>query len=339
MSGSMQTILVALAGAVLSFVATTGDAQTREQGPWWPSVHGASDQAGSSNYITAEKILAALAIPRTGQTYELGHLYERSEPQYGDRPYFLDVLTRAATQNPGDPIVHTEYFTGFIGQMGTQIDALSHQGRYVRMADGSVQGVFYNGFTEKELNGARHGRNGVDALGVEKMKPFITRGILIDIAGYKGVTTLPAAYEVSLADVRGALARQHMNEDMIEPGDAVLFNYGWSVNWTNPSKYNDSYIGTGENEGSPGIGIEVGHWLMDRKVGLAGADSCCVEVRGPVPKESVHHLLFLRDGIPLLENLELRELAADQGYVFLLLALPERIRGATGSPIRPIAVR
>ena len=70
-------------------------AQTRERGPWWPSVHGPEDQAGASNYVTAAKILAALTIPKTGQTYELGHPYETSMPQYGSRPYFLNVLTRA----------------------------------------------------------------------------------------------------------------------------------------------------------------------------------------------------------------------------------------------------
>ena len=223
--------------------------------------------------------------------------------------------------------------------MGTQFDALSHQGRYVRMADGSVEAVFYNGFTDTELMGRTNGLGGVAALGVEQMKPFITRGVLIDIAGFKQVPTLPAAYEVTMADVRGALARQGMSETSIEQGDSVLFNYGWAVNWTNPSKYNDSFIGTGENQGSPGIGVEIANWLIERKVGLVGGDSCCVEVRGPVPKESVHHLLFLGHGIPLLENLDLGALARDEASEFLFLGLPERIRGATGSLIRPIAVR
>jgi kynurenine formamidase len=329
-------VLLALAAVA---VALPSAAQTREQGPWWPSPHGAKDQAGASNYVTPAKILAALALPKTGQTYELGHPYETSMPQYGSRPYFMNVLTRAATRAPGDPIVHTEYFTGYIGQMGTQFDALSHQGRYVRMADGSVEGVFYNGFTDTEMMGRTNGLGGVAALGVEHMKPYITRGVLIDIAGFKEMPTLPPAYEVTMADVRGALARQHMSDASIEQGDAVLFNFGWAVNWTNPSKYNDSFIGTGENQGSPGIGVEVANWLIERKVGLVGGDSCCVEVRGPVPKESVHHLLFLRHGIPLLENLDLAELARDETNEFLFLGLPERIRGATGSPIRPIAVR
>ena len=314
-------------------------AQTRERGPWWPSVHGPADQAGASNYVTPAKILAALTIPKAGQTYELGHPYETSMPQYGPRPYFLNVLTTPGPRAPGDRIVHTEYFTGYIGQMGTQFDALAHQGRYVRMADGSVEAVFYNGFTDTELMGSTNGLGGVAALGVEQMKPFITRGVLIDIAGFKQVPSLSAAYEVTMADVRGALARQRMSETSIEQGDAVLFNYGWAVNWTNPSKYNDSFIGTGENQGSPGIGAEVANWLIERKVGLVGGDSCCVEVRGPVPKESVHHLLFLGHGIPLLENLDLAELARDGANEFLFLGLPERIKGATGSLIRPLAVR
>jgi kynurenine formamidase len=339
MSDPLRVLAAAVALLGASAMLQPLAAQTRERGPWWPSVHGPSDQAGASNYVTPAKILAALAIPKTGQTYELGHPYETSMPQYGSRPYFLNVLTRAATTGPGDPIVHTEYFTGYIGQMGTQFDALSHQGRHVRMADGSVEAVFYNGFTDTELMGPAHGLGGVAALGVERMKPFITRGVLIDIAGFKQVPTLPPAYEVTMADVRGALARQQLRETSIEQGDAVLFNYGWAVHWTNPSKYNDSFIGTGENQGSPGIGAEVAKWLIERKVGLVGGDSCCVEVRGPVPKESVHHLLFLGHGIPLLENLDLAELARDGASEFLFLGLPERIKGATGSPIRPIAVR
>lgn len=141
-------------------------------------------------------------------------------------------------------------------------------------------------------------------------------------------------------DVRGALARQGMSLDDIGQGDAVLFNFGWSVHWNNSSKYNDSFVGTGENEGNPGIFAEVGRWLVEKRVALVGADTCCVEVR-PAPAESSDnlHLILLLQGVPILENLELRELAADEVYEFLYLTLAERIKGATGSPVRPIAIR
>lgn len=326
-------------GISLSLLAQLSHAQSRQSGPWWPSPHGPDDQAGASNYVTPAKILEALQIPRSGETFELGHLYEESMPAYGERPYYLNVVPPPAPDSGDGRVALSEYFTGFIGQMGTQFDALGHQGRNVRMADGSFKTVFYNGFTADELFATNRGRGGIEALGVEHMKPFIMRGILIDVAGFKGQSSLPAGYEVTMADVSGALESQGMSLDTIEPGDAVLFNYGWAVNWTNPSKYNDSYVGLGDNEGSPGIYAEVAQWLASRKVSLVGADSCCVEVRPRPSTENVHLILFLQEGIPLLENLNLHELAAREAYEFLFLTLPLRIKGATGSPVRPIAIR
>ena len=104
------------------------------------------------------------------------------------------------------------------------------------MADGSLKNVYYNGFTQEELTGTRQGVDGLEALGVEHVKPIITRGILVDVAGYKGVPVLDSRYEVTMADVRGALAKQGISEDSIEPGDAILFNYGWAVQLEQPAE-------------------------------------------------------------------------------------------------------
>ena len=334
-----EKLLACLSLVLVLASPLTGVAQTREEGPWWPSPHGPDDQAGASNYVTPAKILQALQIPETGETYELGHMYEASMPSYGIRPYYLNVTPGADARSAEGGVVHQDYFNGFIGQMGTQFDALAHMGRNVEMADGSFETVFYNGFTERELTGGNRGSGGVEVLGVEHMKPFITRGILIDIAAYKGVPILEPNHEVTLDDVRGALERQGMSEDTIEQGDAVLFHYGWSVNWANPSKYNDSFVGTGENEGSPGIGGEVARWLVTRRPSMVGGDTCCVQIMPATPSGNVHHTLFFAEGIPLLENMELKDLARDEVYKFLFLNLTIPIRGATGSPVRPIAVR
>ena len=315
-------------------------AQTRDKGPWWPSPHGAKDQAGNSNYITAEKVLKSLRIPKTGQAYELGRIYEAEMPQYGYRPYFLTIIPAATPLKEGTGVAQQDYFTGFIGQMGTQFDAFGHQGKTVRMADGTLQNVYYNGFTQGDLTGRNRGVGGLEALGVEQVKPIITRGILIDIAGYKGVAALESRYEVTLADVRGALAKQGVREDTIEAGDALLFNYGWAVHWGNPAKYNDARFFVGENQGSPGIGVEVARWAVEKKASMVGADSCCVTIQPPVRPElgNVHHELLF-GGVMMLENMDLRELARDRVYEFLYLNLTERIRGATGSPVRPLAIR
>ena len=338
-SNKPRTMSLITAGAVL-LCAQPLQSQTREQGPWWPSPHGPDDQVGSANYITPQKTLAALSIPRTGQTYELGHIYEQGMPLYGNRPWYMHTIPAPTPTREGGGYAHSEYFTGYIGQMGTQWDALGHQGEYLRMADGSIQTVYYNGFTEEDLTGENRGLNGLEALGAEHSKPFVTRGILIDIAAYKGVDSLEAGYEVTVADIRGALERQNISESSIEPGDAIFFNYGWSVNWGNPSKYNDSYVGVGDNEGSPGIARAGAEWVVEKKASIVGADSCCVEVRPrPDPTAIVHHILFRREGVTMLENMVFEELAADEVYEFLFIGLVERIKGATGSMMRPIAIR
>jgi kynurenine formamidase len=338
----MAIVRFALFVVLAAAVATGGAlfAQTREKGPWWPSPHSLNDQAGNSNYITPEKILKAMRIPKTGQTYELGRIYEQEMPQYGYRPYFLTVIPAAEATKEGTGVAQQDYFTGFIGQMGTQYDAFGHQGKTVRMADGSLKNVYYNGFTQEDLTGKNRGVGGLEALGVEHVKPIVTRGILIDIAGYKGVPVLDSRYEVTLADVRVALAKQGMNENTVEPGDAILFNYGWAMYWSNPQKYNDARFFVGENQGSPGIGVEVARWAVDKKASMVGADSCCVTIQPPTRPElgNVHHELLF-GGVGMLENMDLRELARDRVYEFLYLNLTERIRGATGSPVRPIAIR
>jgi kynurenine formamidase len=320
---------------LLIFIFAGLYAQDRGEGPWWPSVHGAADEAGATNYVTDSIIMGALTIPKSGRVYELGHPYERTMPAYLDRPYRLNIVKRP---RPGG-VSMTEYFTGYIGQMGTQFDGLGHQGQLLEDHNGESQYVFYNGFTEEDLIGNDLGADGLQHLGVENMKPIITRGVLIDVAGYKQVETLPAAYVVTLEDVLGALTWQGMPEDSIGEGDAILFNYGWSVHWGNPAKYNDGYVGRGENEGSPGIYTDVARWLVSKNISIVGADSCCVEVRPSPGSDNIHHILFFEQGMPMLENLELRELAEDQTYEFLLIALNERIVGATGSIIRPIAIR
>lgn len=101
--------------------------------------------------------------------------------------------------------------------------------------------------------------NGLKKLGVEQVKPYITGGILIDVIGYKGVELLPNGYEVTLADVRGALARQGLKEEDIKAGDAMFFNYGWWRRWENP---------TTVYQNPPGIGHEV-VWTGRRWRGLS----------------------------------------------------------------------
>ena len=305
-------------------------AQTRAAGPWWPNAEwGPDDQAGASNRITPAKILAALSVVRTGQVYEIGQVYEAGMPLVGTRTYGMKLVATGQVQGSNRVIYNDEFLAAEIGQVGTQFDGLGHVGGEVEFDDGSVDRVFYNGFTASEMNAS----SGLQELGVEHVKPIVTRGILVDVPAYKGVARLEGGYEVTLADVRGALGRQGIAEDSIAPGDAVLFRYGWAQLWDDPPAYNGSL---------PGIGLEVAGWLVDRQVTVTGADTSSTEV-SPNPAPGlvipVHQELMMKNGIFNIENMTFEALAADRVYEFLFIAMPIRFRGATGSPLRPIAIR
>jgi kynurenine formamidase len=211
--------------------------------------------------------------------------------------------------------------------VGTQFDGLAHVGVRMRMADGVERDVFYNGFTLDEVGGTY----GMRRLGVENVRPVVTRGILIDVAGAKGMDVLPDGYHITLQDVRETLARQGMSEGDIRPGDAIFFRTGRAQFWTDPARY---------ARGAPGIGLEVGEWVADRRVSMIGADTAAIEA-DPTPGlvSPVHELLIVRNGIHNLENMNLEGPAADGVYEFLFIFTPLRLEGATGSPGRPIGIR
>ena len=161
------------------------------------------------------------------------------------------------------------------------------------MADGTTTDVFYNGVPASEM----HNPYGLAKLGVEQVKPIITRGILIDVAGYKAVETLPSGYEVTLADVRGALARQQMSESDIKPGDALLFNFGWWRLWPDPVR---------SNAPGPGVGREVAAWIVERKAAMVGSDATTDVAM------AVHEEVTLKHGIFNLEWMRFEGLLADR---------------------------
>jgi kynurenine formamidase len=309
----------------------TVSAQTRQSGPWWPNAEwGPMDQAGASNRITGEKILAALTVVKTGQVYELGQVYETGMPMPATRNYALRLVPAIEPTGSNRVLYNDEFLAAEVGQVGTQFDGLGHIGGEVRFADGSLHRVFYNGFTTAEMNAG----TGLRQLGIEHVKPILTRGVLIDLPAYKNVQRLEGGYEVTLADVRGALARQGIAESSIEPGDAVLFRYGWAQLWRTPAQYNGGSL--------PGIGVEVARWLVERQVTATGGDTSTNEVSpSPTPGVAipVHQELMMKNGIFNIENMTFEELAADRAYEFLFVATTIRFKGATGSPLRPLAIR
>jgi kynurenine formamidase len=299
--------------------------QTRSEGPWWPNkLWGAEDQSGASNWITPEKVLKAISLVKTGQIFDLGHIYDRDMPMVGQRSYnlFIPSFPTYPATGKDSMVFNDEYVTAQIGQVGTQFDGPGHPGRQMKMADGSTADVFYNGFTGDEMRNAL----GLKKLGVENVKPFVTRGILIDLIAYKGVNALPEKYEITLADVRGALAKQHMKESDIEPGDALLFDLGWWKIWPDKKTVDAA---------PPYPTLELINWIISMKPCMVGSD---LAMDAP-PDFPLHENLIVKNGIFNLEFMNFETLPSEnKKYTFMFIFTPLRLRGATGSPGRPLAI-
>ncbi len=193
---------------------------------WWPSKWGADDQAGASNHITPEKVLETAKWIKDGKIYKLGHDYKSSMPMFGKRIFALRIPGSPTGGPFGDNrlVFHDEFVTTEIGQVGTQFDFLGHIGVAMGAPGDKAEMRFYNGHTVADFGDAY----GLKKLGVEHCKPLFTRGHLIDMAGLKG-HMMEAGEEISVADIRAALAKQNMKEEDIRPGDGIFFNTGWGT--------------------------------------------------------------------------------------------------------------
>jgi kynurenine formamidase len=317
-----------LAQTQVAQAQATGDTPI---GPkWWPSRWGPQDEAGGSNWITPAKVLEAAKLIKTGKIYELGRVYEPGIPVFGARVFALRI-PGAPTGGPfgkNKLVYHDEFLATEIGQMGTQFDGLGHIG-CVTGKDGDMTEIrFYNGFTEHEMANPY----GLQKLGIEKIKPLFTRGVLADVAGLKG-RMMNMGEEISVADVQAALQRQGIAESSIQPGDAVFFNTGWGGLWM---KDNAKF-----NEGAPGIGVAVARWCVAKQLAMVGTDHWATDVvPNPDPDLAfaAHHELITKNGILNHENLDFTDLIKDRVSEFVYVFAPLRIKGATGSAGRPIAI-
>jgi kynurenine formamidase len=306
-----------------SCLAAPALSQTPAGPEWWPSQWGGDDERGAANLVTPARVLEAVSLIEEGRIYELGRRYEAGMPLFGNRHFSLTIPGLPTVNIGGENAVvfNDELVSGELGQIGTQFDGLGHVGTEI---DGDF--VFYNGFRLSEFGTAY----GLNRLGIENVGVIFTRGVLVDVARFKGVERLAPDYIVTIDDIEGTLEMQGVE---IREGDAVLFHTGWSQLWMVD---NEAY---GASE--PGPGITAIRWLTDKNIMLTGADNYAMEAspgeNSDRPLEG--HQWLLSRGIYNLENLDLSQLAADRVYEFAFIFAPMKLVGATGAPGNPIAVR
>jgi kynurenine formamidase len=312
------TLRVAVIAAGAYAIGALSGTVTMGQDKWYPSRWGAADQRGAANRMTPAKVLDAKSMITKGTVYQLGRAYEAGMPLYGTRHYSLKVPYAFPMPGKNQANYHDDIISGELTQIGTQFDGLGHLG---------IGELFYNGNKKSDFATA----DGLKKLGIENVGAIVTRGVLIDVAKYKGVPRLQAPYAISVADLTGALQREKVE---IHSGDVVLIHTGWGSLWM---KDNTTF-----NASSPGIGVPAGEWLASKEVVVVGSDNWGVEAfPNPDPNLTapVHQLMLAKNGIYLHENLATENLARDGVYEFAYIFAPLKFKGATGSPGNPIAIR
>ena len=287
---------------------------------------GAADRIGAANLITAEKRLAALRSIRDGRLYDLSHETGPNAPFMvpNQTPFLLSIWASwrdsikrrraAGARNDAGSNVERIEMTAHVG---THIDALGHF---------SIGDRLYNGLSAEETVTDW----GLAQLGIEQAPAMITRGLLLDVAGLDGSAHLQpgraiAPHELARAADTAGVA--------VEPGDIVLIRTGWGRYF---GVDNTRYL-----KGEPGIDVPAARWLTERGVAAIGVDNMAIEVLpNPDPTLSmpVHQHALAEAGVYLIENLALEALAADKVGAFCLVLLPIKFKGATGSPVRPVAL-
>lgn len=299
----------------------------RNWGRWGPE-----DQRGTLNHIGPEALLRGAAAVQDGKLFNLGLNFDKNGPQPGGggrfnpKLYATDLFTPLNPAYPdvcySDDVIHMPL------QAATQWDALGHV---------HYDGHLYNACNAREcLTEKGAGKMGIEHLATPGI---MSRGVLIDMARFKGVERLPTDYAISVDDLNACCAKQGVG---VLPGDIILVRTGhiqlFTVDQNRPG-----FMGM-----QPGLSYQTAEWVHDKSAAAVCADNMAVEILHPEGLGSAmplaFHMLCLRDmGCPLGEMFNLDALAADCAadgrYSFLLAAPPLAVTNGFGSPVNPLALK
>jgi kynurenine formamidase len=249
--------------------------------------------------------------------------YDLEQPRYQGAPTFPShepglvlSLHRRHEAGLGEARTSASALLVMAEHSGTHIDALCHQAEDLKLHGGvavDAQVQTSQGFT---------------ALGADTIPPLVARGVLLDVAGALGVPRLPDGHAVTVDE----LARAAEGVEL-RAGDAVLVRLGSGAVFDDRPAY----------EAAGGVSGEASAWLVERRPVLVGADNLAWDVPGVVDEGTGttlpgHIHMLVRNGIYIVESLNLEALAADGVREFAFVCLPLKLRGGTGSPVRPLAL-
>ncbi|MDH2899775.1 MAG: cyclase family protein [archaeon] len=297
--------------------------KTKKMPRWYPSIWGKEDELGAMNLLSAKKITEAARLVKQGRVFNLAHTLEDGmplNPFHSDFLYFTYRDTDEALMMINKQIANSNK----VSYMNLRMEMSDHTGTHV---DGlnhvSINGQMYNGKDARRLTS----RRGTMKLGMETMPPIFSRGVLADMTLIKKTLSKGA---ITPYELKKVLKIENVS---VRSGEVLLVYTGWEQLWM---KNNSKFVSF-----MPGIDVDTANWLANVGVVAVGSDTQSVEVEpneDPSEDGIVHQILLAKNGIHLIENMVLSELAAKKVYEFLFVCVPLKIKGGTGSPVSPIAI-
>ncbi|PTQ07444.1 polyketide cyclase [Sphingomonas oleivorans] len=306
--------------ALLGVALAAGLAAPAVAEDWSPSQYGPEDEIGAANLLTPDLVLQAAKLVRTGKTYPLAVRVDKDLPAFRHRSFRLYNIQpgqqAGRTTGPNKFTFNDEMVVVWTG-VGTQLNGIGHIG---------IDNVYYNGNKAADFVTVE----GVKKLGIEKVPPIVTRGVVLDMTAHYGKPIVPEGTVFTVADIEAVLKKQGI---AIRKGDVVLFNTGWL-----------ELIGKDDKrflEGEPGIGMEAAKWLADKGIVAFGGDTWASEA---YPGESgdefpVNQFMLARHGIYNLELIDSRALVRDKAWEFLFVLGQPLYTGSTQVNVNPVAIR
>jgi kynurenine formamidase len=273
---------------------------------------------------TTAQLLDAAA--RGLEIHDLGRTLTVGMPQSPNHPAYWHAMPRRhGDMVRGDGGSAANDMISMGTHVGTHVDALAHV---------SQDGRLYGG---ADAYTAQVGGKFVEH-GAHTIAPMVRRGVLLDVPAALGVDRLEAGQEITVADLEKTLATQGTE---IRPGDVALVRSGWGQHFD--AGDGDTYRGL--STGVPGVSAPGATFLADLGIHATGADTIAYEQLKPGAGHGLlpaHRVLLVERGIYIIEALDLEGLSAGLGasgsYEFLFVMSPLKFFGATGSPVRPLAV-
>ena len=335
---SLFVVVVMLAALFASAPAALAQSDCKTIVP--PSQWGPNDQTGATNRVTPAVTKAAAAEIQEGKVVVMSYPLTDGIPLFGTR--FTKTILTATTLAPGaalgeNQLTYMEDTWLSQSHVGTHLDGMGHIGRKDCYYNQTPMGKFIT-------------QNNMTKLGLENLKSFATRGVLVDMVKvYQAagkLKTNPACKKpcldkgtvITSADIQAGLKMYNVT---LREGDIVVVHTGWGNLFEQYPAQNATY-----NSGEPGIGKDAAKWLVSQKIVAVGADTWGVEViPGEDPKEAfiVHNMIITDAGIHIMENVR-TDLMADEAdktkraTFFFSMTVPKAV-GLTGNFVAIEAIR